>query len=115
MAELQQPAIKPELYERLIYRLGLALDVAKTAVRLRDEAPAELELRGLSPAEFALIEAYLDAGAFGFKADSVMRSSSVARELDGPIAAPRRSAKVIWLNNQQRAKASTKVKSLYFR
>lgn len=115
MAELQRAAIKPELYERLINRLGLALDVAKTAVRLRDEAPAELELRGLSPAEFELIEAYLDAGAFGFKADGVIRSSSAARELDGSTSTPLRSAKVIWLNKQQRAKVSAKVKSLYFR
>jgi hypothetical protein len=115
MAELQQPAINPELYERLIYRLGLALDVAKTSVRLRDEIPVELELRGLSPAEFAVIEAYLGAAAVGVKAESVARSSSAARELDGPTAAPQRSAKVIWLNNQQRAKASAKVKSLYSR
>ncbi|WP_397451236.1 hypothetical protein [Pseudomonas sp. NA-150] len=115
MAELQQAAIKPELYERLINRLGQALDVANTAVRLRDEAPAELVLRGLSPAEFELIEAYLDSGAFGFVAERVMRSSSAARELDGPTSTPLRSAKVIWLNNQQRAKASAKIKSSNFR
>jgi hypothetical protein len=44
----------------LIDRLGMALDAAKTAGRLRDERPVELELRGLSPAEFELIKAYLD-------------------------------------------------------
>lgn len=115
MAELQQPAINPELYERLIYRLGLALDVAKTSVRLRDETPVELELRGLSPAEFAVIEAYLDGAAAGGTAQSVVRSSAATRELDGLGAAPQRSAKVIWLNNQRRAKASAKVKSLYSR
>ena len=58
MGESQLPAIKPELYERLIDRLGLALEVARTSVRLRDEMPAELELRGLSHAEFEVIKAY---------------------------------------------------------
>jgi hypothetical protein len=37
----------------------MALD-AKTAGRLRDERPVELELRGLSRAEFELIKAYLE-------------------------------------------------------
>ena len=60
MGESQLPALKPELYERLIDRLGLALDVARTSVRLRDEMPAELELRGLSRAEFDVIKAYLE-------------------------------------------------------
>ena len=32
MVESQQKATKPELYERLIDRLGIALDAAKTAV-----------------------------------------------------------------------------------
>lgn len=115
MAELQQTAVKPELYDRLINRLGIALDVAKTAVWLRDEVPVDLELRGLSPAEFELIEAYLDTGAFGFKADDVWRSSSPALELDGSISTPRRSAEVIWLKDKKRDKGSTKVKSLSFR
>src|SRR5213080_3107934 len=115
MAELQQAATKPELYERLINRLGLALDVANTAVRLRDEAPAELELRGLSPAEFELIEAYLDKSAFRSMAESVMRSFVAARELDEPTSGPLRSAKVIWLNNERRAKASAKIKSSLFK
>ena len=48
----QKNVTKPELYERLIDRLGMALDAVKTADRLRDERPLELELRGLSPAEF---------------------------------------------------------------
>lgn len=56
MGETQLPAMKPELYERLIDRLGLALEVARTSVRLRDEMPAELELRGLSHAEFEVIK-----------------------------------------------------------
>ncbi len=52
MGESQLEPLKPEIYERLLDRLGLALDVARTAARLRDEMPAELELRGLSRAEF---------------------------------------------------------------
>jgi hypothetical protein len=122
MAELQQPAIKTELYERLINRLGLALDVARTAVRLRNEAPAELELRGLSPAEFEFIEAYLDKGAFGFRADvygfkvdGVTTGSSAAQAIDGSIAVPKHSAKVIWLDSHQRSKASARGRSLFFR
>jgi hypothetical protein len=38
----------------------MALEAAKTAGRLRDERPVELELRGLSRAELELIKAYLD-------------------------------------------------------
>lgn len=51
--------MQPELYERLIDRVGLALDVARTAVILRNEEPDELELSGLSRAEFDWIHAYL--------------------------------------------------------
>lgn len=40
MVEQQQRNVtKPELYERLMNRLGMALDAAKTADRLRDERP----------------------------------------------------------------------------
>ena len=46
MKEQQHTATPPELYERLINRLGLALETADIAVRLRDEWPEELELRG---------------------------------------------------------------------
>jgi hypothetical protein len=59
MVEPHMKAMQPDVYERLIDRLGLALDVARTALRLRDEKPAELELRGLSRAEYELIDAYL--------------------------------------------------------
>ena len=52
--------IGERLYERLLHRLALALDEADTAIRLRDEDPRELELKGLSPAELELIRAYLD-------------------------------------------------------
>ncbi len=48
------------LYDRLLRRVTLALDEADTAERLRDEHPAELELKGLSLAELGLIRAYLN-------------------------------------------------------
>lgn len=61
MAELHRASASGSgLYERLLQRLALALDEADTAERLRDECPMELELRGLSSAELALIRAYLD-------------------------------------------------------
>ncbi|KAF1051957.1 MAG: hypothetical protein GAK43_02152 [Stenotrophomonas maltophilia] len=61
MAELHRASTSTAgLYERLLHRLALALDEADTAVRLRDEHPEELELRGLSGAEMELIQAYLD-------------------------------------------------------
>ena len=60
MAELRRSESGKGLYERLLNRLALALDEADTAVRLRDEEPHELELKGLSPAELELIQAYLD-------------------------------------------------------
>jgi hypothetical protein len=98
------------------------LDVARTAVRLRNEAPAELELRGLSPAEFELIEAYLGKGDFGFRADvygfkvdGMTTDSSAAQATDGSIALPKHSAKVIWLDSHQRSKASARGRSLFFR
>ncbi|AYC34413.1 hypothetical protein D3880_19470 [Pseudomonas cavernae] len=59
MAELRRADAGGGLYERLLQRLALALDEADTAVRLRDEVPRELELRGLSPAEVELIQAYM--------------------------------------------------------
>ena len=60
MAELRQSESGGGLYERLLQRLALALEEAETASRLRQSAPLELELRGLSPAEMELIRAYLD-------------------------------------------------------
>ena len=60
MAELPRSESGKGLYERLLHRLALALDEADTAIRLRDEQPHELELRGLTPAELELIQAYLD-------------------------------------------------------
>ncbi|BAN46541.1 hypothetical protein [Metapseudomonas resinovorans] len=60
MGELRRTDSGDGLYERLLHRLALALDEADTAVRLRDEEPLELELKGLTPAEMELIRAYLD-------------------------------------------------------
>lgn len=60
MVETRRAETAGGLYERLLHRLALALDEADTAERLRNEHPSELELKGLSPAELALIRAYLD-------------------------------------------------------
>jgi hypothetical protein len=116
MAELRHQVKKPDLYDRLIDRLGLALDMAKTSVRLRNEYPAELELRGLSQAEFQLIEAYLDACPetrnIVVKEDSLnikKGSSSTSREPSEPMRAPHPLANVIWLKDQRRAKVSAKL------
>jgi hypothetical protein len=112
MTELQHTATNPELYERLISRLGLALETAKTAVRLRDELPDELELRGLSRAEFELIEAYLEKGALAagsYVRGDVNSGFIVSREPAESVLIPQRSAKVIWLKDQMRAKASAKL------
>lgn len=116
MAELRhQVNKKPDLYDRLIDRLGLALDMAKTAVRLRNEYPAELELRGLSHAEFQFIEAYLDrtdsneAVVIEHSLNTKKGSSSTSREPSEPVRAPRPSANVIWLKDQRRAKVSAKL------
>ncbi|HEX8593786.1 MAG TPA: hypothetical protein VF682_10945 [Pseudomonas sp.] len=111
MTELQHTETNPELYERLINRLGLALEIAKTSVRLRDELPQELELRGLSRAEFELIEAYLEKGVAAQSTVStgeLKGSFMILREPAGPVSTPQRSAKVIWLKDQKRAKASAK-------
>lgn len=90
MVESQQKVTKPELYERLIDRLGIALDAAKTAGRLRDERPLELELRGLSPAEFALVKAYLNRS----ERETHGCLSEAVKQLEAP-----RSAKILWLKD----------------
>ena len=106
MVESQQKATKPELYERLIDRLALALEAARTASRLRDERPLELELRGLSSAEFALVKAYLDRSereTHGYLSEAI-------KQLDTP-----RSAKIIWLKDKVRGRDAVKVRSLQFK
>ncbi|EJM65795.1 MULTISPECIES: hypothetical protein [Pseudomonas] len=106
MVESQQKATKPELYERLIDRLALALEAARTASRLRDERPLELELRGLSPAEFALVKAYLDRS----ERETHGCLSEAVKQLDAP-----RSAKIIWLKDKVRGRDAVKVRSLQFK
>lgn len=98
MGESQLEANEPELYERLIDRLGLALDVARTAVRLRDEMPAELELRGLSRAEFNVIKAYLESIPEGRQG----RAGAVQQ------AEPPSPAKVVWLKDAARSTTTAK-------
>jgi hypothetical protein len=105
MGESQLQATKPELYERLIDRLGLALDVARTAVRLRDEVPAELELRGLSRAEFDVIKAYLDSLPEGW------HGRAGAQLTPEPPA----KARVVWLKDKARSTTTAKSRTLQFR
>ncbi|WP_454869096.1 hypothetical protein [Pseudomonas farris] len=106
MVESQQKVTKPELYEKLIDRLAMALDTAKTAGRLRDERPLELELRGLSPAEFELVKAYLDRS----ERETHGCLSAAVKQLEAP-----RSAKIIWLKDKAPGKSAVKVRSLQFK
>ncbi|MGE8335914.1 hypothetical protein [Pseudomonas laurylsulfatiphila] len=106
MVESQQKATKPELYERLIDRLALALEAARTAGRLRDERPLELELRGLSAAEYALVKAYLDRS----ERETHGCLSEAVKQLDAP-----RSAKIIWLKDKVPGRDAVKVRSLQFK
>ena len=106
MVESQRKVATPELYEKLIDRLGAALDAARAAGRLRDERPVELELRGLSPAEFELVEAYLEQAGHQPPASG----AQVIKRLDAP-----RSAKVVWLKDRTPDKDAVKVRSLQFK
>ncbi|MBJ9977944.1 hypothetical protein IAE35_24035 [Pseudomonas sp. S75] len=98
MGDSQLTASKPELYERLIDRLGLALEAARTSAGLRDEMPAELELRDLSPAEFRVLKAYLDR----LPTRRVGGPGSVAQVASG-------AGKIVWLKNRQRPAATSSV------
>ena len=93
MAETQLKATKTEVYERLIDRLSVALDSANTAVRLRNERPVELELRGLSRAELDLINMYLNRTG----REAEIRSPGSMNQLD-----THPGAKVIWLKDRVR-------------
>ncbi|MCX7077835.1 MAG: hypothetical protein NTV76_00470 [Pseudomonas sp.] len=106
MVESQRKVTKPELYERLIDRLGMALDAAKTAGRLRDERPVELELRGLSRAEFELIKAYLDRS----EREAYSNVLDAVKHKEAP-----RSAKIIWLRGKPPAGDAVKVRSQQFK
>ena len=103
MVESQRNASKPELYERLIDRLAMALDAAKTAGRLRDEGPLELELKGLSRAEFELVKAYLERSE---RETQVAVLESLQQQ-----AAPR-SAEVIWLKDRLPFRDQARARSL---
>lgn len=102
MAESQRTLTKPQLYEGLIDRLGRALDAARTAGRLCDERPLELELRGLSQAELELIKRYLELHH--------------QRAAHGPASPPAqespRSAKVVWLKDLAAGRSPENVRSI---
>lgn len=106
MLELQRKAAGPEVYERLLNRLALALDAARTADRLRDERSVELELRGLSPAELELIRAYLAHNRREMPVDV----SSNLQHQEAP-----RSAKIIWLKDKAPVRGPVKVRSRQFK
>lgn len=106
MVESQREVATPELYEKLIDRLGVALDAARTAGRLRDERPVELELRGLSPAEFELVKAYLEQAGH----NPPTSGAQVLKRLDAP-----RSAKVVWLKDRTPDKDAVRIRSLQFK
>ena len=104
MGESPLQALEPELCERLIDRLGLALDVARASVRLRDEMPAELELRGLSYAEFEVIKAYLASHPERYRAhiDALQQPEVPA-------------GRVVWLKDSARSSVTTKSRALHFK
>lgn len=105
MVDSQWMSTKPEVYEGLIDRLGRALDVANTAGRLRDERPAELELRGLSRAEFELIKAYL----------ALNEHNASAWVAPAPVREPVHSAKVVWLRDLSVSRGPQKRRSARFK
>ncbi|KAA0942456.1 MULTISPECIES: hypothetical protein [unclassified Pseudomonas] len=105
MVDSQRMLTKPEVYEGLIDRLGRALDVARTAARLRDERPEELELRGLSPAEFEVIKAYLD----------LSERTAPQWVAPPPASEPARSAKVVWLKDLSAGRGPEKLRSVRFK
>ncbi|MCF4983444.1 hypothetical protein [Pseudomonas syringae] len=109
MTELQHVVSLSRLYGRLIDRLGLALETASTSVRLRNELPAELELKGLSRAEVQLIEAYLekDSGDAGAAVVDTSTGNGVVAAEHG--RSPRASATIVWLKDRRRAKASVRL------
>lgn len=105
MVDSQRTLTKPEVYEGLIDRLGRALDAARTAGRLRDERPEELELRGLSPAELELIKVYLE-----------MNEHPAPQGMASPPARePSRSAKVVRLRDFSVRHGPQKLRSVRFK
>jgi len=105
MVDSQRTLTKPQVYEGLIDRLGRALDAAKTAGRLRDERPLELELRGLSQAELEVIRVYLE-----------MSERTVTHWLASPpTREPASSAKVVWLKDLSAGRGPEKLRSVRFK
>jgi len=105
MGDSQRTLTKPQVYEGLIDRLGRALDAAKTAGRLRDERPLELELRGLSQAELEVIKVYLESSE---RTAPHWLAASPTRE-------PSRSAKVVWLKDLSAGRGPEKLRSVRFK
>ena len=102
MVESQRTLTKPQLYEGLIDRLGRALDAARTAGRLRDERPLEVELRGLSQAELELIKNYL----------ALNHHRASPGQASPPVQEPVRSAKVIWLKDLAAGRGADKFRAV---
>ncbi|PRA23779.1 hypothetical protein [Pseudomonas poae] len=102
MVESQRTLTKPQLYEGLIDRLGRALDAARTAGRLCNERPQELELRGLSQAELELIKGYLE----------LHHHHVSAGQASPPAQEPTRSAKVIWLKELPADRSPEKLRAV---
>jgi hypothetical protein len=102
MVESQRTLTKPQLYEGLIDRLGRALDAARTAGRLRDERPLELELRGLSQAELEVIKVYLELN----------NNRASHGQASPPAQEPLHSAKVIWLKDVSAGRGPEKCRAV---
>ena len=108
MTELQHISGTPELYERLINRMELALETANTAFRLRNELLVELEIDGLSDDEIELIEAYLEKGAReagGVVGKMSPYSLTATPEPSGALQAASVPAKVVWLKDARGAQS----------
>ncbi|TFY94074.1 hypothetical protein DYL61_10335 [Pseudomonas nabeulensis] len=102
MVESQRTLTKPQLYEGLIDRLGRALDAARTAGRLCNERPQELELRGLSQAELELIKVYLE----------LHHPRASPGQASPPAQESTRSAKVIWLRDLPTGRGPEKLRAV---
>ncbi|MCW3147294.1 hypothetical protein N8H22_01605 [Stutzerimonas stutzeri] len=55
----KEPSEEDSLYGRVLHRLSQALEEAERVAAAGEAGDAELEVRGLTPAEFELIRAYL--------------------------------------------------------
>lgn len=111
MTQSQYTATTFELYERLINCLGLALETADVAVRLRDERLDELELRGLSGAEVEVIEAWLTRCAsktghqWALAQASARAGKAVLQRAVPPAHKASDAGKVVWLKDRKKCRA----------